>query len=277
MRSGLRIIMRSAVLASLLLSLTSVSSAYYYWIFFPGNATSQRYPAKFDLSTMPDRAISYFISDKGPGKLVDGDNYDALVSQIRLAAETWNGVTTSDLRLRFGGFSTVDALQAAPGIDVVFDDNMPPGLLAQTLPSMPTELAVITIMFAILVFVIIWAAARIAAGFRLPAPANFELLRNASASISRQGPSMVSSQRSVRHQERSRAIEIADTMTRTGQRERVAAVSERLRPTSVVEGGSRSVARAADMAHSRAGSGRSSFRRSMPRVSATARKRDNHK
>jgi len=144
MRSGLRIIMRSAVLASLLLSLTSVSSAYYYWIFFPGNATSQRYPAKFDLSTMPDRAISYFISDKGPGKLVDGDNYDALVSQIRLAAETWNGVTTSDLRLRFGGFSTVDALQAAPGIDVVFDDNMPPGILAQTTPSMPKDVGDLT-------------------------------------------------------------------------------------------------------------------------------------
>src|ERR1051326_2045151 len=96
MRSALKVVMRSAVLAGLLLSLTSVSSAYYYWIFYPGNATSQRYPAKFDLSAMPDKAISFFISDKGPGKLVDGDNYDALVSQIRLAAETWNGVATSD-------------------------------------------------------------------------------------------------------------------------------------------------------------------------------------
>src|SRR5260221_11140232 len=114
MRGGLKVVIRTAVLSSLLLSLTSISSAYYYWIFSPGNRDSQRYPAKFDLSAMPDKAISYFISDKGPGKLVDGDNYDALVSQIRLATDTWNGVNTSDLRLRFGGFATIGAPQAAP-------------------------------------------------------------------------------------------------------------------------------------------------------------------
>ncbi len=62
---------------------------------------------------------------------MDGDNYDALVSQIRLAAETWNGVQSSAIRLRFGGFETLGATpQATPGIDVVFDDDMPPGLLA---------------------------------------------------------------------------------------------------------------------------------------------------
>ena len=75
---------------------------------------------------------------------MDGDNYDALVSQIRLAAETWNGVATSDIRLRFGGFETFGAAQATPGIDVVFDDDMPPGLLAQTFPSTPKDLGDLT-------------------------------------------------------------------------------------------------------------------------------------
>ena len=108
MRTGFQAMMRVAVLATLLLSLSSVSSAYYYWIYFPGRTGPfQAYPAKFDLSTLTDKTVSYFISDKPPGKLVDGDNYDALVSQIRLAAETWNGVATSDIRLRFGGFETV--------------------------------------------------------------------------------------------------------------------------------------------------------------------------
>ena len=94
----------------MLLSLSSVSSAYYYWIYFPGRTGPfQPYPAKFDLSALPDKTVSYFISDQPPGKLVDGDNYDALVSQIRLAAETWNGVATSDIRLRFGGFETLGA------------------------------------------------------------------------------------------------------------------------------------------------------------------------
>ena len=57
-----------------------MSSAYYYWIYFPGRtAPFLAYPAKFDLSALPDKTVSYFISDQLPGKLVDGDNYDALV------------------------------------------------------------------------------------------------------------------------------------------------------------------------------------------------------
>jgi len=147
MRNGLQAMMRLATLAVLLLSLSSVSSAYYYWIYFPGrSAPFQAYPAKFDLSTLTDKTVSYFISDQPPGKLVDGDNYDALVSQIRLAAESWNSVATSDIRLRFGGFETVGAApQATPGIDVVFDDtDMPPGLLALTIPSTPKDLGDLT-------------------------------------------------------------------------------------------------------------------------------------
>lgn len=145
MRSGLQAAARVGILTALLLSLSSVSSAYYYWIYFPGRTGPfQQYPAKFDLSALPDKTVSYFISDKPPGKLVDGDNYDALVSQIRLAAETWNGVTSSDIRVRFGGFSTVGTTQATPGIDVVFDDDMPPGLLAQTWPSTPANVGDLT-------------------------------------------------------------------------------------------------------------------------------------
>src|SRR5450755_1618852 len=147
MRSGLPAMTRVAVLVALLFSLSSVSSAYYYWIYFSGRTGPfQAYPAKFDLSTLTDKTVSYFISDQPPGKLMDGDNYDALVSQIRLAAETWNGVKSSDIRLRFGGFETFGATpQATPGIDVVFDDNeMPPGLLAQTFLSTPKDVGDLT-------------------------------------------------------------------------------------------------------------------------------------
>jgi len=147
MRTGFQAIARVAILATLLLSLSSVSSAYYYWIYYPGRTGPfQAYPAKFDLSTLTDKTVSYFISDQPPGKLMDGDNYDALVSQIRLAAETWNGVKTSDIRLRFGGFETFGGTrQATPGIDVVFDDtDMPPGLLARTIVSRPENVGDLT-------------------------------------------------------------------------------------------------------------------------------------
>jgi len=53
----------------------------------------------------------------------------------------WNGVASSALRLRFGGFSTVGLAQNTPGIDIVFDEDMPPGLLAQTTPTFPSDLS----------------------------------------------------------------------------------------------------------------------------------------
>ena len=92
--------------------------------------------AKFDLNALPDgHTVSYFISDQGPGPVMAGDSYQAIVSQIRLAAAAWNGVASSDLRLAFGGIASTATQQLSPGIDVVFDDNMPPGLLAQSLPT----------------------------------------------------------------------------------------------------------------------------------------------
>ena len=146
LRSGRYPMTRVAILAGLLLALSPVSSAYYYWIYFPGRTGPfKAYPAKFDLSALPDKTVSYFISDKPPGKLVDGDKYDALVSQIRLAAATWNEVPSSDLRVRFGGFESFATPQATPGIDVVFDDaDMPPGLLAQTFLSRPEDVGDLT-------------------------------------------------------------------------------------------------------------------------------------
>ncbi len=119
-----------------LIALPSVASAYYHWVFFPGsNGPYTPVPEKFDLRVLPDsHTISYFISDQGPEPLMPGDSFHAIVSQIQLAAGVWSGVASSDLRLAFGGISSAATQQSAPGIDVVFDDEMPPGLLAQSLP-----------------------------------------------------------------------------------------------------------------------------------------------
>lgn len=119
-----------------LATLSPMASAYYYWVYFANrNVPFNPAPAKFDLNALPDyHTVSYFISEQGPASLITGDTYQALVSQIRLAAEVWNGVATSDLRVKFGGISSAQTLDGSPGIDVVFDDNMPPGLVAQSKP-----------------------------------------------------------------------------------------------------------------------------------------------
>ncbi len=50
------------------------------------------------------------------------------MGQVRQAVQVWNGVSTSDLRVGFGGFENANTQQNTPAADVVFDD-LAPGLL----------------------------------------------------------------------------------------------------------------------------------------------------
>jgi len=115
-------------------SLAAASSAFGYahWVFFGGRGSYTPMPARFNLASLNNNTVSYFISDQTPGALMPGDSVGNLVSQIQAAANVWNSVSTSAIRLAFGGFSSVGTPQSAPGIDVVFSDDVPPGLLAQT-------------------------------------------------------------------------------------------------------------------------------------------------
>lgn len=139
-------IRRLATLCAAMLCLSPMASAYYHWNFFAQRSGPfLAMPLKFDLQALPDSTVSFFIAQQGPGKLVDGDNFPALVSQIRRAGETWN-VAGSALKLRFGGFQDrkfTDVLseQVTPGIDVVFDDDLPPGVLALSEPQTYTDMA----------------------------------------------------------------------------------------------------------------------------------------
>jgi hypothetical protein len=141
MRTGHRFL----AVASCFTVAASMASGYYHWTYFAGrSAPFNPITAKFDISALPNSTVSYFISDQQPAPLMPGDSYTAVVSQIRSAADVWNHVPSSALRVTFGGISTVGAIaQSTPGIDVVFDDNMPPGLLAQTRLSTPDDLSLV--------------------------------------------------------------------------------------------------------------------------------------
>lgn len=137
---------RLLVLAAAMVSLSSVASAYYHWTFFAQRSGPfQAIPLRFNLDALQDSTVSFFISQQGPAKMVEGDNFAALVSQIRRAGETWN-VPGSALKVKFGGlqekkFSDVLGEQVTPGIDVVFDDELPPGVLALAEPMTYTDMA----------------------------------------------------------------------------------------------------------------------------------------
>ncbi len=141
-RGASRILALAASLAFLYAASCSVASGYYNYVYFTSrNAPFQPIPTRFDLTALPSNTVSYFISNQPPSAMMPGDSYTAIVSQIRSAAAVWSGVSSSALRLTYGGISAVGTPQATPGIDVIFNDDMPAGLLAQTLLTAPSDVS----------------------------------------------------------------------------------------------------------------------------------------
>lgn len=113
------------------LVLVPAASAYYHFLrYTTRTGPFVAAPVRFDLNTLPNKTVSVFISEQGPTALASNDSFAGVVSQIRLAAKMWNDVETSDLRVAFGGLTTPGTAQSGPGIDVIFTDDIPPGLVA---------------------------------------------------------------------------------------------------------------------------------------------------
>jgi hypothetical protein len=70
-----------------------------------------------------------------------GDSLAAIVSQLNAAAGVWNSVGTSSIRLAYGGFYSPGTTESAPGIQVEFSDDIPPGLLALSFPTVVGDFA----------------------------------------------------------------------------------------------------------------------------------------
>ncbi len=119
-------------LAALLVLLGWPAFAYYHFVRYNTNTPPFR-PIydRFDLNALPGRAVPFLITMNGPLTLAPGDSETAVISQIRAAAAVWNSVTTSELRLVFGGFREEGNGLSTPYIQVEFTDELPPGVIAQ--------------------------------------------------------------------------------------------------------------------------------------------------
>jgi hypothetical protein len=115
-----------------LATLSSVASAYYHFVYFPVGGPFVPINLQFDLTKLSNNTVYYFISDQGPNVFVPGDSFTAEISELQLAAQAWNGVPSSQIKLAYGGLESASTQQSSPGIDVVFSDDIPAGLLAQT-------------------------------------------------------------------------------------------------------------------------------------------------
>jgi hypothetical protein len=131
-----RWMVRVAALVGASFLLSSTGSAYYYYTYF--NTSAPPYTpivARFDLNALTANTVPFFISGAGPSSMYAGDSFQAIISQIQAAANVWNGLSTSSIRLAFGGLYSPGTTEAAPGIQIEFSDDIPPGLLAVSAPQ----------------------------------------------------------------------------------------------------------------------------------------------
>src|SRR4051812_18591076 len=94
-----------AMAATLLLA--SPSQAYYHYLrYYTNRAPYTPIPLAFDLSALPNKTVTFFVRDSNLTGYARNDSFAPVLSQVKQAAETWNGISSSDLRVAFGGIGT---------------------------------------------------------------------------------------------------------------------------------------------------------------------------
>src|SRR5580704_18530020 len=129
-------ISRTLAAAAAVILLAAPSTAYYHYVhYLTGSAPYIPVPEAFDLTALPNKTVTFFVSDAGLTTYGPNDSFGSVLSQVKNAAAVWNSVASSDLRVAFGGLETYNANQisATPGGDVVFAE-LPPGLLGLGAP-----------------------------------------------------------------------------------------------------------------------------------------------
>ena len=115
------------ILLALISPSLSALRAYYHFVHYPSDNAQTRIVEKFDLSTLTDESVYFFVSRTAP-RTAANDSYEALISQIRQALNVWNAVPTSRLRVRFGGLAEAPMNSASPAGEIIFAE-LPPGVI----------------------------------------------------------------------------------------------------------------------------------------------------
>ena len=127
---------RLRVPIGLALALAAVpAEAYYHYVYYPGAQNAPVF-AHFDLSALPNQTVTFLVTDTGPSTIAKNDSFASVLTQVKEAAQVWNSVASSGLRVAFGGVKSANQTSNLPGGDVVFID-LPPGLLGMGTPTLP--------------------------------------------------------------------------------------------------------------------------------------------
>ncbi len=121
-------------IAAAALALALPSQAYYHYIHFNGRNFANPLYEKFDLSALPNNTVTFFASDQSPVAYGPNDSWGSVLSQVKQALATWDAVSTSDLRVAFGGIESPNQRSGTPGGSVIFID-LPPGVIGMGGPT----------------------------------------------------------------------------------------------------------------------------------------------
>ena len=100
------------------------AQAYYHYVYYQSRtAPFNPIRAQFNLAALPNNTVTFYVSDSGPSIYYPNDSFGSVLGEIKQALAVWNSVSSSNLRVAFGGLeSQSQAPQNTPGADVVFDD-----------------------------------------------------------------------------------------------------------------------------------------------------------
>src|ERR1700716_2038412 len=107
----------SIIVFTLALSASTAGAYYHFYHYTSRSAPYNPVPEKFDVNTLPNKTVTFFISDTAAAAISQSGLYPSALSAIRQAANAWNAVESSDVRTVFGGIATSGTPQNIPGVD----------------------------------------------------------------------------------------------------------------------------------------------------------------
>src|SRR5690242_10164267 len=116
--------------------LSTPAAAYYHFTHYTRtSAPFLPIQEKFDLNALPNKTLTFYVSDNGPTQLLPNDTFTSIIGAFRQAIQVWDGVGTSDLRLAFGGLYNQSASFNTPVAQIVFSDELAPGIVEMAGPT----------------------------------------------------------------------------------------------------------------------------------------------
>src|SRR5262249_22982714 len=104
------------------------AQAYYHYVHYSDRNGSNPQFEKFNAKVVP-----FFVNDRGPASFAANDTFGSVLGQVKQALAAWDAVSTSDLRIVFGGLEDANQISNTAGGDVTFED-LPPGLIGLGMP-----------------------------------------------------------------------------------------------------------------------------------------------